>query len=474
MRKLASTFPLLLLGCHVVFPHAPGAAPPDQRGTERASADGPRDAAPADGGALERRPGSDLSGSDGKLDLDRPGTDHAVDQKTALDHAADQKTALDHAADQKTVLDQGVVCDKSKLGKACSTAADCAPMECRGFVAGQKVCACSCTVDNTQTPLVNEDTCPEASKGVSRCVATAEGGRCVKLCTPKLGSSECPAEVACQPAGADGLPSGKSACIYPKCTNLAGCPSYSTPCSTVVGCSSNESCQAFGPNGTGRCFSQGPCDLASGICAPRALDGGKKIGEPCVRDDECPKNGYCEAEFDPLAHGFKNTNEACAAHSECCSRQCVSGKCVGLCWVHARNGYCTSAGCSYAGSLPAAACSSGVCSRYYPGGRCLSSCALASTTCRGVAGDNLGDYECRDWSQLAIAGGAVTPGPVCEWGDAVPCTALQAAALTCSVLGGSGNSTQMSCRNPFDGKVLSNPFDPGGLCLDSTASGPVL
>jgi hypothetical protein len=103
----------------------------------------------------------------------------------------------------------------------------------------------------------------------------------------------------------------------------------------------------------------------------------------------------------------------------------------------------------------------------------MKSCTMAdSATCRGVAGDLWGDYECRDWSGLAIGGKALSKGPVCDFGLGTPCSIFSPQSnLKCDSLGGQGNPTKMSCRSPVTGQNLSDPYDPEGACYDDTASG---
>lgn len=142
----------------------------------------------------------------------------------------------------------------------------------------------------------------------------------------------------------------------------------------------------------------------------------------------------------------------------------------GLCATHARNGYCTIDGCAFS-SLEAYQCPAGSgCSRLYPGGACLKECTLAdATSCRGHAADRLGDYECRAWNNISVGGRAVTPSPVCDFGDSVACHTFK--NLGCDAFGdGISNPTKMSCRD-LTGKELPDPRDPLGLCLDDTASG---
>jgi hypothetical protein len=473
MRLSALALALALVGCHLLLPHSP----------EAPAASG--DLAARDGGDDSSR---DRDGRDAARDLlvDRssepPADRNPGDKKTAADQSsvdtktADQKKPLaDHKPDSAPPA-----CSPAALGKACTKDNECPPpMLCGSFVAGRSVCTCPCTPDDSQTPLVNEDSCPGAgtSAGASFCLASAAGPRCVRLCAPTLGSTTCPASVSCTPMGAPLDVKGLSACISPRCTTALSslCKVYTGVCGPTNTCASGESCEPIGNTGSGRCSKPGPCNVASGICAPRASGGPKAIGAPCTSDEECPANGYCEAELDRLALGFKASGQSCTTHADCCSNQCAANVCTGICRVHSRNGYCTSVACAYAGSLLEAKCAgAAVCSLAYPSGRCLMPCSLSlSQSCRGVAGDQTGDYECRAWSNLVTPEGkAVASGPVCEWGGFLPCATAKTLGLTCDNLGLNPNSTAMTCRKPDTNAPTPSIYDATGFCLDTTTSQP--
>ena len=132
----------------------------------------------------------------------------------------------------------------------------------------------------------------------------------------------------------------------------------------------------------------------------------------------------------------------------------------------------------FANTLTQAACPAGSeCNRIFTTGLCQKSCDLTkASTCRGQSADKLGDYECRDWSKVVVAGlGLASSGPLCDMGPYVPCSSagLGSTIPSCSFLGNKGNTTQMSCRDT-SGTVLSNIYHPNGYCLDNTSSGSAL
>jgi hypothetical protein len=140
--------------------------------------------------------------------------------------------------------------------------------------------------------------------------------------------------------------------------------------------------------------------------------------------------------------------------------------------VYNRNGYCTIEGCTAASTLTIRACPTGsTCNHGYSGGLCQKTCSLAKAPdCRNQSGDLLGDYECRDWSQLTLVSGfQLASGPVCDFGVGMPCDTFGSSGITCKDLGSPGNPTKMACRG-LDGKILTDPKDPLGFCLDNTGS----
>jgi hypothetical protein len=175
-----------------------------------------------------------------------------------------------------------------------------------------------------------------------------------------------------------------------------------------------------------------------------------------------------EVEESKIASG---TGQPCTSHSECCG-SCELGKCgPGTCVTRYRNGYCTVIGCAHAKTLQERACPSGsTCNRAYPGGHCQKICDLAAAaSCRGLAADQLGDYECRAWNNLSIGDVVMADAPVCDYGVGRRCRAPRPLTISCDRLGAPGNPTKMSCRN-LKNKILL-PNDPSGFCLDDTSSG---
>jgi hypothetical protein len=174
----------------------------------------------------------------------------------------------------------------------------------------------------------------------------------------------------------------------------------------------------------------------------------------------------------------KPAGGSCSDSSQCCSGTCTSSGTCGSgapCVTLYRNGYCTIPGCNFASTLKHAACPTGShCNRGFWEGLCQKSCTLnAKTGCRGVTGDFFGDYDCRSWDRFRLSsGGAVSSGPVCDFGFVLPCSAFGSSTLTCDSVGDATNSTKMSCRD-LSNSTLTNPKDPAGSCLDDTTSGPV-
>lgn len=343
------------------------------------------------------------------------------------------------------------------------------------------VCTCmDCTPDDPLTVFVIEDTCPELSQNVCATVNLSGGNRasfCFRKCEPALGANSCTAPLTCDPRFGSlvGLPA-VAICARIGCQTDADCPVFTTrscqPSAFDGGsCPAGERCRAVSVDGKqGLCARAGVCDKPSGLCAPRQqnLTIGAHVGDPCQADSDCDGNQRCEHERD-LALFAKPADAPCFIDTDCCSAHCKGGTCAaGLCPVHARNGYCVVEGCAFS-SLTAYACPEGsACNRRYPAGLCQRTCDLQDAgSCRGFAGDRLGDYECRDLSVLAGNGIPDAHGPVCDFGDGLRCRAV----LGCADVGLSGNPTQMSCRN-LDGRELTDPRSPDGLCLDDTTAGP--
>ena len=386
-------------------------------------------------------------------------------------------------------------CSAVVIGKPCTkSGGQCgAGHTCLLTTATVGICTCPCTPDNRQTPLVDEDTCPGFTDCSNKKIETTSGGTkveknyCFKRCTPKLGTNECTSPYICHPlsSAALGLWS-KAYCYYSMTDN--GCASNSD-CNVTTGgrCSSTKSC----PLGTkcvtwtgtsnGMCAKPGICDTTSGLCKPHTSGkGGVKIGAPCKGDIDCGHGMACFVQHhQKLDLGQSSSGSACTNDGECCSGSCTKStkKCATgpACGVRNRNGYCTIQYCSYATTLTHAACPSGsYCNHWYNAGMCQKTCDLKQkSTCRGHNGDKLGDYECRSWDKLYLSatGKKIAMGPVCDLGHLLSCGLFSGTSLTCSIVGLSGNSTNMTCRDLKNSKLSKHT--PTGLCLDDTASGPV-
>jgi hypothetical protein len=410
------------------------------------------------------------------------------------------------AADLKVNTD-AVKCTKAIVGKACTKAgtecgsgATCLLTSSDG---ASGVCTCACTPDNSSTPLINEDDCPEATTTkYSQCgsITLSTGKKsnfCFKKCSPTLGKNDCTSPMYCHPrSGASIGLYGNAYCIFSGgCAKDADCyvtngKTCDTTDTTKKCTGTGETCQAMTSNGTaGICAVAGKCDTKSGICDKHAK--GKstaKVGDTCKSDLDCAGTQSCMIEFDEKTY-LVDAGKTCKADSDCCSNSCVSGTCAtgAPCRLRNRNGYCMTSGCTFAKTLTIAACDAGsVCNSLYSGGICQKSCLLTvkgTTTgsCRGndysttnTKGDYLGDYECRGWNNLSIGGTAIVSKPVCDFGSQMSCDMLKNSSLDCSSVGaGTSNSTKMSCRGETDNKVKSTKYDATGLCLDDTPSGPI-
>lgn len=365
----------------------------------------------------------------------------------------------------------GKVC--TSAGGQCGTAGSCL---LTSSTAG--ICTCTCTTDDPATPLVNEDNCPDLSKNICGKVVLTGGttqNYCLRKCNPKIGSNDCAAGIACDPASGSYVGLWQhTVCLFPGCTKDADCPVItSTICDTATTpCATGQTCVALASTTTaGRCAKAGKCDLVSGLCGVHAL--GKataKVGDPCKDDTECAGNMTCAFEMDMAKVGAKKGGVACTKNSECCSDSCSMTCATGLCTVNNRNGYCVISGCQFPTLTPFACPAGSTCNILYLAGRCQKTCALAQKSdCRGNAADYFGDYECRAWDNLTLGGVPIAASPVCDFGTSVPCNLL-GTTLDCTDLGDSTNSTKMGCRT-LDNKVTANIHDPTGFCFDDTASG---
>lgn len=338
------------------------------------------------------------------------------------------------------------------MSDGCTTDTDCVgggSMKCLQIVPGIKICTMPCTPDDPATPLINEDTCGFVTHICSRDSKSAAYHHCLKLCTPSLTANPCPAssKQACYPASEEHATTGQAVCHDAACTKDTDCPVYAAKiCTASTDCASVAS-DAFCDTAAGYCARPGKCTPA-GICGPHTLGkSGAKVGDPCKSDLDCPGAGFCLPD------------DAKAPRNK------------GLAWS---NGYCAVEGCAFAASLPAFACPGGsACYRLTYGGRCLKSCSLATASdCRSHAQDRGGDYDCYAWDMLSFGSVMIASGPVCQNAAEVPCSFFASTTISCSALGGSTNTTNMSCRDRLKGTVLTNPKDPTGVCLDDTASGP--
>ena len=395
----------------------------------------------------------------------------------------DQLSAGDARADTPQI-------DPNAIGRPCTDNAQCGPSAACLITSPTLggVCVAPCSPDDPNTPLVNEDTCPNLRQNICGFVTLSGGQRgafCLRRCQPKLGANDCDAPLACDPrsSGSAGAPN-RAVCLRIGCQDDVDCPVTNgqscDPTAEVDTCSPGGECLALAAGSTaGVCVEPGTCDAASGLCGAHATDEpDAAIGDPCESDKDCGEFMTCEQEFDPQAIlGERDHGAACDTDANCCGRcNPQSRTCEGSCVVHARNGYCLSTGCALATETEFRqyACPNGAtCHRLFFGGICVKSCSLAQQDdCRGVAEDQLGDYECRAWN--SIFDGAIADGPVCEFGDWLPCDLLGGSELDCSSVGTNApttNATEMTCRSS-DGKATEDPGDPQGFCLDTTGSAP--
>jgi hypothetical protein len=424
--------------------------------------------------SLDTSPAPDLAKPDSK-----PAPDKKVDGPKAEGPKAEGPKGdttfvqLDGAANCATVI--GKPC--TETGGQCGTVGTCL---LTSATAG--VCTCPCIADDPQTPLVNEDNCPNLAKNICGWVPMSNGTTqsfCLQTCAPKFGANDCQGALSCDPRS--GLSFGiysKAVCVFYGCTANTQCPVITaTVCSVAQqNCTAaGQTCLTYAGGDEGRCAAPGSCDLPSGLCKDHSL--GKptaKIGDPCKDDTECASTMHCLMQYNMAT--YQKKTGSCQSDDDCCSGVCQNGQCAaGLCPVLYRNGYCAMTGCQFASTLTQRACPAGSsCNRLYGGGMCQKSCSLTTAAeCRGLAGDYLGDYECRAWNNLPIGGASVSTGPVCDFGPSVPCDTFAGTTINCSAIGLSPNSTNMRCRT-FANQTTTNPYDPQGFCLDDTASGSTL
>ena len=431
-------------------------------------------------------------------------TDSALPQDTTV--KADEGITADRQTDWAAGSETIESCQASTIGKKCTKdGEECGNSNsCLLFTDTEGLCTCSCTPDDTNTPLVNEDTCPSQPKMVcsTKTIEVTSDDKkvkknfCFKICQPKLGANDCTFPFVCHPAsGALWGVYGKALCFYS--TTNRGCAKDSD-CMVSTGarcsvkkkdCATGSKCESFVTgNDPGFCVKAGFCDTASGLCKPQKTGTTAKVGDPCKGDVDCGANMECFVEYHEANDlGKVAVGKTCKSDSDCCSGHCSSGTCdQGVpCTVSNRNGYCTVMHCAFSSTLPHAKCPTGsVCNRLYGSGFCQNTCDLAKKeTCRGHKNDKMGDYECRSWDALSTSvTGQISDKPVCDFGPVVPCSWFKPSSgssgtISCASLGiWSGttntNTTNMSCRDLKNTK-LSNKYDATGWCFDDTASGSV-
>ena len=340
------------------------------------------------------------------------------------------------------------------IGTPCTSPSQCCGGQtCVTLPTGVSLCTHKCAPDDPSTPLVIEDSCPDLSKHVCAEVDPMGGSNfCLARCKPTLGQATCAAGIACRPESSQ--MSGdvtQALCAYPACKSGNDCPvvlaetcNLAAPVPPCGGSPPGAFCVPDSPWAmNGKCALGGACDKTSGLCAPHGLgQAGAKVGDMCKDDRDCAASMRCDQQ---------------------------SG---GSSAIHARNGYCVIDGCAFASTLVQRQCPSGsACQYLFPGGRCFKTCDLQQASdCRGNPADKHGDYECYAWNNLVIGSTMVAKQPTCEPADPYPCNFWGTTSLDCTVLGQQGNPTQMACRQRSTGSVLSSQ-DPGGFCLDTTASG---
>lgn len=347
-------------------------------------------------------------------------------------------------------LKPDTVAAESNLGEGCAQISDCkkgSPLCLSHPVnASLRICSRSCTPDNTTTPLINEDDCPDGFLCASFAYTTATYNYCLKKCTPNMTTNPCPANsgTTCDPVSTRWGALDQAVCFEPACKTDKDCPVLAAKTCTVDGDCTSVGTDAFCDEDTYLCARPGKC-TAGGLCGVHTYGKtGAKVGDPCSSDLDCPSNGRCLTAS-------------------------TSSSSIG---THYNNGYCIIAGCSFA-NLTEFACATGsTCFKLYYGGYCHKSCAMSGATdCRNIASDKGGDYECYAWNNLSIGGVSVSATPVCASAANQTCDSL-GTTLDCTSLGEQGNTTNMGCRDRYTGVKKTNAADPSGVCLDDTASGP--
>jgi len=309
------------------------------------------------------------------------------------------------------------------------------------------ICSMECTPDDPSTQLINEDNCPSGFLCASFPYTTVTYNYCLKKCSPDITKNTCPAssKQACYPASTRYGDTDQPVCWYLACVDGKDCPVLSEQTCVADSECTSVGTDAFCDPSSKRCARPGNCTV-SGICGVHTM--GKataKVGDPCNSDFDCPNNGRC----------FEESTDSNS---------------IGAAW---RNGYCTISNCTFATGMPDFACPTGsTCHSLYYGGICAKTCKLAGATdCRNNALDKGGDYECYAWNNLYIGGVQIAAEPICLSAAGQTCDSL-GTSLDCSSLGDQGNPTNMKCRDRHTGVPKTLKDDPGGVCLDDTASGP--
>ncbi|MCA9671188.1 MAG: hypothetical protein KC503_36570 [Myxococcales bacterium] len=337
---------------------------------------------------------------------------------------------------------------ETNMGEGCSASSECkaGSPDCVLIDTSARIGICSkkCTPDDTSTPLVNEDDCPNGFVcGEFRFTSGTNFNYCLKKCTPSLTQNPCPAssKTSCDPASTRFSGLDQTVCWFLACTADTDCPVMTAQtCTTNADCSSVAS-DAFCENRV--CARPGKCS-PGGICAPHTLGkANAKPGDPCTSDLDCANNGFCLTQDDTAGLG--------PAY---------------------RNGYCTVRSCAFAQALPEFACPTGsTCHNLFFGGLCHKTCDPATASdCRNGTADQGGDYECYAWNNLSISGINVTTEPVCQNAPSQTCDGL-GTQLDCTSLAPQGNPQNMGCRDRNTGVTKTQLRDPTGVCLDDTPSG---
>ena len=342
--------------------------------------------------------------------------------------------------------------DAANFGQGCEANSNCQPGSplCVLIDTEQNfgICTAECTRDDPATELLNEDSCPADFTCGTFDFGGATFNYCLQECTPSLTTNPCPAntKTTCHPDSTQFTSLSQAVCWFSKCEDGRDCPVFAER-----GCASDQQCadlgaDAFCDDDSQRCALPGNC-TASGLCGAhtRGMDG-VAVGSPCSSDLDCPGRGFCRRETD---------SDGSTSH---------------------RNGYCTIRGCIFGASEPRFRCPAGsTCHRLFVGGLCHKTCDPASEQdCRAHGADRGGDYECYDWSDLAIGGVRIADRAVCQAATRA-CNTLgrdgSGELRDCSLLAPDGNPNNMRCRASQTGVDLP-PHDSRGICLDDTASGP--